>query len=135
MRNTIRNRCSPRSTECFLILFMGLLVFGACDPGPSTEGRTAPSSTQTAQAYEKGAWQWRRHAEFNEIARRGDIDLVFLGDSITQHGQRPEKKSGTDITGDAKPPISALVVTAHSMCCGGLNMETLTVFIQRQSSC
>jgi lysophospholipase L1-like esterase len=84
MRNTIRNRCSPRSTECFLILFMGLLVFGACDPGPSTEGRTAPSSTQTAQAYEKGAWQWRRHAEFNEIARRGDIDLVFLGDSITQ---------------------------------------------------
>src|SRR5215510_12163580 len=26
----------------------------------------------------------RRHAELNEIARRGDIDLVFLGDSRTQ---------------------------------------------------
>ena len=26
----------------------------------------------------------RRHAELNEIARRGDIDLVFLGDSLTQ---------------------------------------------------
>ncbi len=26
----------------------------------------------------------RRHAELNELARRGDIDLVFLGDSRTQ---------------------------------------------------
>jgi len=78
------NRRSPRSTECFLILFMGLLVFVACDRGPSTEGKAAPSSTQTAWGYESGAWQLRRHAELNEIARRGDIDLVFLGDSITQ---------------------------------------------------
>ena len=84
MHNTISNRYSPRSTVCFLILFIGLLVFGACDRGPSTEGKIAPTSTQTAQAYENGAWQWRRHAELNEIARRGDIDLVFLGDSITQ---------------------------------------------------
>lgn len=85
MHNTIWNRCSPRSSEFSFILFMGLLVFGACDRGPSTEGKTAPSLTQTAQAYENGAWQLRRHADLNEIARRGDINLVFLGDSITQY--------------------------------------------------
>src|SRR5689334_22216200 len=84
MHNPIWNRCSHRSIECFLVLFMGLLVLGACDRGPSTEGKTASSSTQRAQAYENGAWQLRRHAELNEIARRADIDLVFLGDSITQ---------------------------------------------------
>jgi len=66
------------------MLFMGVLVFVACDRGPSTEGKAAPASTQTAQAYENGARQLRRHAELNEIARRGDIDLVFLGDSITE---------------------------------------------------
>src|SRR5215831_8911456 len=69
---------------CLVPLFMGLLVFVACDRGPSTEGKAAPASTQTAQGYESGAWQMQRHAELNEIARRGDIDLVFLGDSITQ---------------------------------------------------
>ena len=78
------------SAKLFFILFMGLLVFGACDRSPSSEDNTAPMhsatkpSTQTAWAYEKGGWQLRRHADFNEIARRGDIDLVFLGDSITQ---------------------------------------------------
>src|SRR5689334_20672500 len=77
----------------FLILFMGLLVLGACDRGPSTERKkTVPSSMQMAQAYENGAWQWRRHAELNEIARRGDIDLVFLGDSITQYWEEAGKE-------------------------------------------
>ena len=85
MYNMIWNRCSPRSAACFLILFVGLLVCGACDRGPSTEGKAPPTSTQTAQAYENGVWQLRRHAELNEMARRGDIDLVFLGDSITQY--------------------------------------------------
>src|SRR6476620_5825759 len=73
-----------------MILLMGLLLFGACDRSPSTAGNTAPMhsatkpSAQMAWAYEKGGWQLRRHADFNEIARHGDIDLVFLGDSITQ---------------------------------------------------
>ena len=79
------------AAKLFLILFMGLLVFGACDRGPSTEGNRAPKhsatipSKQTASwSYKNGSWQLRRHAALNEIARRGDIDLVFLGDSITQ---------------------------------------------------
>ena len=82
---TLINTAKP-----FFILFMGLLVFGACDRSPSTESNTAPTlsvtvpSTQTAWAYENGSWHLQRHADFNEIARRGDIDLVFLGDSITQ---------------------------------------------------
>ena len=83
---TLINAAKP-----FLILFMGLLVFGACDRSQSTEDSTAPKhsatipSTQPASwAYKNGSWQLRRHTELNEIARRGDIDLLFLGDSITQ---------------------------------------------------
>jgi len=79
------------AAKTFSILLMVLLVFCACHRAPSTEGNTAPKhsttipSQQTASwAYENGDWRLRRHAELNEIARRGDIDLVFLGDSITQ---------------------------------------------------
>jgi beta-glucosidase len=79
------------ATNPFVMLFMGLLVFGACDRGPSTEGSTAPKHCATilskqpaSWAYINDGWQLRRHAELNEIARRGDIDLVFIGDSITQ---------------------------------------------------
>src|SRR4029079_8060294 len=53
---------------------------------------------------------------------------------LRRNGKTPEKKSGTNITGDAKPPILASVGTTHSMCCGGLNMATLTGSIRRQSS-
>ena len=72
---TLINAAKP-----FLILFMGLLVFGAC----GQHSATIPSTQTASGAYEKGSWQLRRHAELNEIARRGHIDLVFLGDSITQ---------------------------------------------------
>ncbi len=71
------------AAKSFLILCMGLLVLGACDRGPSTEGNTAPKHS-ASRAYKNGSWQLRRHAELNALARRGDIDLVFLGDSITQ---------------------------------------------------
>jgi lysophospholipase L1-like esterase len=78
----------------FLILFMGLLMFGPCDHSESTEDSTAPkdsaaipSKRPVSWAYETDGWQLRRHAELNKIARRGDIDLVFLGDSITQRWQ------------------------------------------------
>src|SRR5262245_60689723 len=80
---------SAEPFQRLLMLFMGLLVLVACDRS-GTEDNSVPkhtvsiSSTQTARAYEKGAWQLRRHAALNEIARRGDINLVFLGDSITQ---------------------------------------------------
>lgn len=73
------------------ILLAGLLLFGACDRGQGPEGSTASkasartaSNPTTSRAYEDGSWQRRRLAGFNEIARRGEIDLVFLGDSITQ---------------------------------------------------
>lgn len=74
----------------FLVLLIGLLICAGCDRGPSTEGRpsSTPSGTKpsitTPLPYGTGAWQLRRHTELNAIARRGDIDLVFLGDSITQ---------------------------------------------------
>lgn len=79
------------SVRPFLVLLVILLVFGAGTTSASTEDNTVskhsltiPSKQATPSAYKSGAWQLRRLAEFNEIARRGNIDLVFLGDSITQ---------------------------------------------------
>lgn len=91
---TLINAAKP-----FLIPFMGLLVFGACDRSPSTETSTAPkhsatipSKQTTSWAYENGSRQLRRHAELNKIARRGDIDLVFLGDSITERWEEADRE-------------------------------------------
>ena len=88
------------SVQCYLILYQQLkcrvlaaliisslaALFSGCGsiPAVTSKNKISVSSTQTAWAYENGDWQLRRHADFNEIARRGDIDLVFLGDSITQ---------------------------------------------------
>jgi lysophospholipase L1-like esterase len=71
---------------------MGLLGFSGCNSGgPSTEdyiapthSATTPSKLTASWAYENGNWQLKRHAALNEIAQRGNIDLVFLGDSLTQ---------------------------------------------------
>jgi len=92
---TLINTAKP-----FLILFMGWLVFSACDRSPSTENSSAPehsaripSKQPVSWAYKNDGWQLRRHAELNEIARRGDVDLVFLGDSITQRWE----EAGRDV--------------------------------------
>jgi beta-glucosidase len=41
------------------------------------------TSTATTPAPRDGAWM-KRHESFNERAKQGDVDLIFLGDSITQ---------------------------------------------------
>ena len=103
---TLINAAKP-----FLILFMGLLVFGACDRSQNTEDSTAPKhlatipSKQPVYGLIKMSWQLRRHAELHEIADGGDIDLVFLGDSITQRWEEAVGRSGTEYYSSARPPI------------------------------
>jgi beta-glucosidase len=80
---------SIRTTLPFLV--MSLLVHGTCHVEPGTgdslaadHSDTIPSRFTMPEAYGDRDWRLKRLAELNEIARRGGIDLVFLGDSITQ---------------------------------------------------
>lgn len=41
------------------------------------------ANTATTPVPREGAWM-ARHESFNERAKQGDVDLIFLGDSITQ---------------------------------------------------
>lgn len=75
----------------FPVLLIGLLILGACTVEPHIDddrtaehSATIPSRFTMPEAYGNGDWRLERLAELNEVARRGNIDLLFLGDSITQ---------------------------------------------------
>lgn len=86
----------PQLSKPLRIVLMASLLF-AGDAFLSHQDPT-PSKQTTPRAYQPGEWQLQRHAEFNEIAQRGDTDLVFLGDSITQGWENAAKKFGRDTT-------------------------------------
>lgn len=48
------------------------------------------------------SWE-SRHAKFNEAAKKGDIDLVFIGDSITQGWEGAGKEAWQKYYGHRKP--------------------------------
>jgi lysophospholipase L1-like esterase len=53
------------------------------------------------------AWV-KRHEEFVTIAKQGGVDVLFLGDSITDFWRRDDKKSGGKKTWDARfAPLKA----------------------------
>ena len=65
-----------------------------------------------------------RHEKFVEIAKKGDVDVLFLGDSITDawggegHGKGPGAEIFENEFKAMKAAISVLVATAPSMCSG-----------------
>ena len=52
---------------------------------PAQVTTEAPSNTATIPAEHAGAAPEKRFAAINERAQKGDVDLLFLGDSITQN--------------------------------------------------
>lgn len=70
---------SLRNRSLILTLAMTLATVVA---GQSARAQSAPESS-TAPAPRAGSWM-KRHEAFLERAKQGKIDLLFLGDSITQ---------------------------------------------------
>ena len=73
-----------------------------------------------------------RHEKFVEIAKRGDIDLLFwvtasptLG-AVKAMARAVAQRFLTMNSSLKRPPTLALVATAPSMCCGGYKMGSLT---------
>ena len=48
-------------------------------------------------------WWSKRHQSFNEAAKKGDVDLVFIGDSITQGWEGKGKEARQKYYGYRKP--------------------------------
>jgi beta-glucosidase len=63
-------------------LLISLLAASVCGVAAAQETAARNSATQQAPR-QMATWQ-TRHAAFNERARQGDVDLLFIGDSITQ---------------------------------------------------
>ena len=69
---------------CYLALGALLFAFGT-PPVVAQEQATAAAAPDTTVAAPREEPRWQaRHEAINERARQGDVDLVFLGDSITQ---------------------------------------------------
>src|SRR5271165_180096 len=82
-----------------------LVAFTACCLGLVLLGNTAQSGDKknpaTTPAPRDKGWV-KRHDGFVEIAKKGDVDLLFLGDSITD-GWRGQKKIWDKAFGEYKP--------------------------------
>jgi lysophospholipase L1-like esterase len=61
-------------------LSIAALVWAACfTPGPA-----ADELVTTTPVSKPDEWWQRRHQKINDRANQGDVDLIFIGDSITQ---------------------------------------------------
>ncbi len=56
-----------------------------CD---SHETRTAKTHSAVTPIVHEGEWVAQRHNSFNARAQQGDVDLIFVGDSLTQGWER-----------------------------------------------
>lgn len=68
-----------------------------------SEAQRQPDSKNTAviPAPREGSWM-KRHESFNERAKQGDVDLVFIGDSITQGWEGAGKEAWKKHYGNRK---------------------------------
>ncbi len=87
-------RAQARRSACWLMVlaFSVLLNQSACGEGsaPIAPAKSASpvhdSAEESLLVARPGQSEtfWRRHAEINSLPQRDEIELVFLGDSITQ---------------------------------------------------
>lgn len=72
----------PANTTCgFLAFCLGLLALGGLET-------TSAQQYQACQAQRPSEWWHLRHDEKIAEAKEGEFDVVLIGDSITQYGER-----------------------------------------------
>jgi len=86
-----------RTGLCAGLLFVGLFGLGVA-PAPAQKENTATKPEPRDENWKK------RHEGFVAIAKKGDVDVVFLGDSITD-GWRG--KGGADVWKERFEPLKA----------------------------
>ena len=103
-----RNQQTRRGTFvgiCTLLLTSSLALAQTSapttNPGRGRGGARGPAPSATQPVIQRGTDN--RHASFLEVAKKGDIDLLFLGDSITDFWRR----SGTAVWDKNFAPLKA----------------------------
>jgi lysophospholipase L1-like esterase len=66
------------------LLAVAMVIATGCAPRIDLDTLAIPRHSATMPVPRMDDWWQERQARFNDEARRGSIDLVFLGDSITQ---------------------------------------------------
>lgn len=64
-----------------LVLLAGLAI--SLSTVAAAQEKTAPTNDAVVPVPRDGGWT-KRHESFNERVKQGNVDLVFIGDSITQ---------------------------------------------------
>lgn len=77
-----------RSFAATTLAWILLVVTTGCQTGPRIVDLAIPLHSATTPATRGAQRLVDRHERFNEIAEEGGVDLVFLGDSITQGWER-----------------------------------------------
>jgi lysophospholipase L1-like esterase len=69
------------------------LAFAAILAAQTTMPSTRPQATteSTTQPVLKSSGEMKMHLQFLDLAKKGDIDLLFIGDSITDFWRRPDR--------------------------------------------
>ena len=77
---------------CVATVFLSLSL-AAMLAGQTTEPSTRPQATieSTTQPVLKSSGEMKMHLQFLDLAKKGDIDLLFIGDSITDFWRRPDR--------------------------------------------
>jgi len=75
-----------------LMLLVVLFALGCRKEAGIEEMAIPVHNCTTPQDRHRWNWWTRRHESFNEIAKKGGIDLVFLGDSIMQQWESEGKE-------------------------------------------
>jgi beta-glucosidase len=89
--------------KCFWrLLVVGLLLSGLVGGGlarvPSAWAQAAATNDAVVPVPREGNWM-RRHESFNERVKQGNVDLIFIGDSITQGWENAGKSVWAEFYG------------------------------------
>lgn len=92
---TIRWIALAVATSSFALLLQPNLV-PAQDSAAATAQAPAQNSATTPVPRQQGNWM-QRHERINERAKQGDVDLLYIGDSITDNWQQPAPRGGKEV--------------------------------------
>jgi beta-glucosidase len=83
------------AASCFALLALPRSL-PAQDSAAATAQAPAQNSATTPGPRQQGNWM-QHHERINERAKQGDVDLLFIGDSITDFWQTAAPRGGKDV--------------------------------------